>query len=98
MLAMDQIWPSLPALSTARCAAASCSTSTVPFIFIDIAAHLQDDLGVDRVWPRRLEHTATLDGRHDAFEICDRGEAVVERLRGREGMIEFDSHSVASPW
>ena len=59
-------------------------------------AHPHDDLGLDRVRARRLEHAATLDGRHDALEVRDRREALVDRLLRREGVLQLGGHPVCS--
>ena len=53
--------------------------------FIDIAPIRIMISAFTDVAARRLEHAAALDGGHDALEVGDRREALVDRLLGREG-------------
>ena len=55
-------------------------------------AHLDLDLGLDRCRAGRLDDAAALDARHDALEVEDRREALVDRPRGRERVIELNGH------
>ena len=55
-------------------------------------AHLDQDLGLHGVRARRLDHAAALDGRHDALEVGDGGEALVDRLRRRERVVQLYGH------
>src|SRR5436190_10493637 len=55
-------------------------------------AHLDPDLGRDRIIPGALEHAAALDARHHLLEVEKVGVQVVDRLRGGEGVVELDGH------
>ena len=59
-------------------------------------AHLHLDLGLDRVGTGRLEHRSALDARHHALEVGDGGEAVVDRPRRRERVLELYCHAASS--
>ncbi len=70
----------------------------MPTIFIDIAPILSRICAFTESGPVALEHAAALDGRDDALEVGDRREALVERLLGRERVVELNGHADVSCW
>ena len=77
------------------CAAASFSIiSTVPVNFIDIAPILTTISALTESGPVVSSTAAALDARHDALEVGDRGEALVDRPRRRERVVELYCHGV----
>ena len=80
-------------LITTRWAAASCSTiSTVPVNVIDIAPILTLISALTEPGPVVSSTLPPSTQRHDALQVEDRREALVDRLRGGEGMLELDGH------
>ena len=53
---------------------------------------VRDLAALDRLRPRRLDHPAALHARDHALQVGDRGEAVVDRPRCREAMIQLNCH------
>src|SRR5262249_49087260 len=51
------------------------------------------DLGPGRVGPGPLQHARALHARHHALKIEDRREAVVDRARRRERVLELNCHA-----
>src|SRR2546421_696922 len=59
-------------------------------------AHLDPDLGLDRIIPGALEHAAALDARHHLLEVEEVGVQVVDGLRGGEGVVALDGDDKAN--